>query len=233
MYVGKRIPYLTETWSFPGTDQLFDSFKTNLLISSGQWVALVALHLVLCVYNDCSSPDWTAWSTFFAKLKWHDLALAKMVMSQWFCVLKEHLLATDTTKSIPVFFVLSLTLRRNVTSSSAIREAFLDTMKHFGRYSISITTEASENNTSTCLCLINNHSQYLSTNFKVDSVIIIGLQWFNQIKSSLVIWWTAFNSLAISGDNSRSPLTAKLLWAQCGYRGSWGEFYVPINGDFP
>ena len=113
-----------------------------------------------------------AWSTFFAKLKWHEVALVKMVTSQWFCVLKEHLLATDTTKSIPVFFVLSFTLHRDVTSFWTIREASLDTMKDSGRYSRSVTTEASVNNASMYLCLINNPSQCLSRNFKVDSVIL-------------------------------------------------------------
>ena len=151
MCLGKWKPYLTETCTFPGTDRLFDSFKTILLISSGQWVA---------------------WSTFFAKLKWHEVALVKMVTSQWFCVLKEHLLATDTTKAIPVFFVLSFTLHCDVTSFWTIREASLDTVKDSGRCSRSVTTEASVNNASMYLCLINNPSQCLSRNFKVDSVIL-------------------------------------------------------------
>ena len=116
MYLGKRKPYLTETCSFPGTDPLLDSFKTNLLISSGQWVALIILHLVLRMYNNCSSPDWTARSTFFAKLKWTEVALATMVTSQWLSVLKEHPLATETTKSIPVLFVLSFTLQSNLSN---------------------------------------------------------------------------------------------------------------------
>lgn len=87
-------------------------------------------------------------------------------------ILKEHLLVTDTTKSIPVFFVLSFTSWHNVASSWAIREASFDTMKQFVRYSRSILTEASENNNSMCLCLINNSSQYLSNNFYPTSLSI-------------------------------------------------------------
>ena len=65
MYLGKLKPYLTQTCSFPVTDQLFDSSK-KLVLSSGQWVAL---------YNDCSYPNWIVWSTFFAKLKWHEVGI--------------------------------------------------------------------------------------------------------------------------------------------------------------
>ena len=65
MYFGNLNPYLTDTCSSPGTDLLLLSFKTNLLISSGQWLAFIALHLILRLYKE-SSSDSIANISFFA-----------------------------------------------------------------------------------------------------------------------------------------------------------------------
>ena len=162
MYLGKWKLYLTETCSFPGTDRLFDIwFTQNNLFSLGPWVAFIELYLVLCICNDCSSTDWISWSTFFSKLKWPEVALAKMVTSLWLYVLKEHLLFS-------LHFHLHHNLMLPVLEPS---EELLLIQWNILVDVVDPSQVKPQRTMPLCVCVRkNNHSHYLSNNFEVDSV---------------------------------------------------------------